>query len=131
MTLDGASVQAIAKALGISRTTVYTYQKDQSRSMRTRRPEAGRKATLSRINQDKLLKAFTSLNCNAAALTFLLHKEPQNFGLQPGFSPALGTYSVVAQRVCHGLPWDVTAVVDDGHQHVPGSLRLPGRDPLR
>lgn len=86
MTLDGASVQAIAKELGVSRTTVYAYQKDQSRGMRTRRPESGRKATLSRANQDELLQAFTGLNCNAAALTFLLHKEPQNFGLEPGFS---------------------------------------------
>lgn len=56
MTLDGASVQAIAKELGVSRTTVYAYQKDQSRGMRTRRPESGRKATLSRANQDELLQ---------------------------------------------------------------------------
>lgn len=86
MTLDGVSVQNIARAMGISRTTVYAYQKDEGRGVRRKRSDAGSRSPLGQADQTELLKAFQSLRCNAAALTDVLHKDPGRFGLDEGFS---------------------------------------------
>ena len=75
MHAEGSSVTDIAKALSISRTTVYAYMRDQFRGMRPQR--RGSVSKLSEANQDKLKEAFEALGRNTAALAELLRSDPR------------------------------------------------------
>ena len=84
MHAEGSSVTDIAKALSISRTTVYAYMRDQFRGMRPQ--SRGSVSKLSEANQDKLKEAFEALGRNTAALAELLRSDPEHFGLARDFT---------------------------------------------
>lgn len=81
---EGSTITEISTALGVSRTTVYSYLRDQKRGLRVSR--RGPVSKLAEANQDKLKEAIQALRGNASALGYLLRSEPQTFGLQAGFT---------------------------------------------
>ena len=83
MHAEGLSITAIAKEVGISRTTVYAYLQDQERGLRTSR--RGPVSKLFHADQEKLVEAYTALGGNATALAQLLRSSPEVFGLEKEF----------------------------------------------
>lgn len=70
---EGSTITEISTALGVSRTTVYSYLRDQKRGLRVSR--RGPVSKLAEANQDKLKEAIQALRGNASALGYLLRSE--------------------------------------------------------
>ena len=75
---EGSTITEISTALSVSRTTVYSYLRDQKRGLRVSR--RGPVSKLAEANQDKLKEAIQALRGNASALGYLLRSEPQTHG---------------------------------------------------